>query len=110
MPWVAELSHVMQWDVRMPYRVGTDFRAVLDASGHFTRAERERFAFAQMLDRDGLCERVSTTSFIAAMSPPEREVILDSVRALVADFPEQFELPYVTEVFWCHRSGKNPSV
>jgi SAM-dependent methyltransferase len=108
-PWIAELSHVMQWDVRMPYRVGTDFRAVLDGSGRFTRAARERFAFAQELDRDGLCERVSTTSFIAAMEPAEREAILDRVRALVADFPERFDLPYVTEVFWCHRSGKNPS-
>jgi SAM-dependent methyltransferase len=108
-PWVAELSHVMRWDVRMPYRVGTDFREVLDASGLFTRAQRERFAFAQELDRDGLCERVSTTSFIAAMEPAEREAILDGVRALVAGFPERFELPYVTEVFWCHRAGKTPS-
>ena len=108
-PWVAELSHVMRWDVRMPYRVGTDFRAVLDESGRFTRAQRERFAFAQELDREGLCERVSTTSFIAAMDAAERDTILDGVRALVADFPERFELPYVTEVFWCHRAGNNPS-
>jgi SAM-dependent methyltransferase len=108
-PWVAELSHVMQWDVRMPYRVGTDFRQVLDESGHFTRAHRARFPFAQVLDREGLCERVSTTSFIAAMEPGEREQILDGVRALVADFPERFELPYVTDVFWCREAGKDPS-
>jgi SAM-dependent methyltransferase len=105
-PWVAELSHVMQWDVRMPYAVGTDFRAVLDASGRFTPAQRTKFTFAQELDRDGLCERVSTTSFIAAMEPKEREAVLDAVRALVADFPERFSLPYATEVFWCHRSDE----
>jgi hypothetical protein len=93
----------------MPYRVGTDFRAVLDASGRFTPAQRERFTFAQELDREGLCERVSTTSFIASMEPAEREQILDGVRALVADFPERFELPYVTEVFWCHEAGNNLS-
>jgi SAM-dependent methyltransferase len=103
-PWVAELSHVMQWDVRMPYVVGTDFRAVLDASGRFTPAQRARFTFEQVLDRDGLCERVSTTSFIAAMKRGERERVLDAVRELVADFPERFALPYVTEVFWCRRS------
>jgi SAM-dependent methyltransferase len=101
-PWVAELSRVMQWDVRMPYVVGTDFRAVLDASGRFTPARRARFSFEQELDRDGLCERVSTTSFIAAMPPAERAAVLASVRDLVADFPERFVLPYVTEVFWCH--------
>jgi hypothetical protein len=109
-PWVAELSHVMQWDVRMPYEVGTDFRAVLDASGRFTRAQRARFGYAQDLDRDALCERVSTTSYIASMEPDERESILTGVRALVAEFPERFELPYVTEVFWCHLGGRRPTV
>ena len=102
-PWVAELSRVMQWDVRMPYQVGTDFRAVLDASGEFTPARYERFSFAQELDREGLCDRVATTSYIASMDPESREAILDSVRALVVNFPERFELPYGTEVFWCHR-------
>ncbi|MDQ1534841.1 MAG: hypothetical protein QOF28_2602 [Actinomycetota bacterium] len=100
-PWVAELSQVMQWDVRMPYAVGTDFRAVLDESGRFTPARRERFRFEQELDRDGLCERVSTTSFIAAMDAAEREVLLGAVRDLVSDFPERFSLPYMTELFWC---------
>ena len=100
-PWVAELSRVMQWDVRMPYAVGTDFRAVLDESGRFTPAQRERFRFEQELDRDGLCERVSTTSFIASMDAAERDVLLRAVRELVADFPERFVLPYVTELFWC---------
>jgi ubiquinone/menaquinone biosynthesis C-methylase UbiE len=104
-PWVAELSRVMQWDVRMPYAVGTDFRAVLDESGRFTPARRERFRFEQELDRDGLCERVSSTSFIAAMDAPEREGLLESVRDLVADFPERFTLPYVTELYWCLRLG-----
>lgn len=103
-PWVAELSRVMQWDVRMPYQVGSDFRGVLDESGRFTPALRERFRFEQDLDRDGLCERVSSTSFIAAMDPVEREVLLEAVRDLVADFPERFALPYVTELFWCRRS------
>ena len=100
-PWVAELSRVMQWDVRMPYAVGTDFRAVLDESGRFTPAQRERFRFEQELDRDGLCERVSTTSFIASMDEAQRDVLLRAVRELVADFPERFVLPYLTELFWC---------
>lgn len=100
-PWVAELSHVMQWDVRMPYEVGRDFRTVLDESGRFTPAQRQRFRFEQELDRDGLCERVSTTSFIAAMAVEEREALLQQVRALVADFPDRFPLPYRTELFWC---------
>jgi ubiquinone/menaquinone biosynthesis C-methylase UbiE len=104
-PWVAELSQVMQWDVRMPYEVGTDFRQVLDVSGRFTPARYERFSFAQELDRDGLCDRVATTSYIASMDAPDRDAILASVRDLVSGFPEHFELPYATEVFWCHRAA-----
>ena len=102
-PWVAELSRVILWDVRRPYVVGTDFRAVLDASGRFTPCQRERFRFEQDLDRDGLCERVASTSYIAAMEPARRDVLLGKVRDHVADFPERFVLPYVTDLFWCHR-------
>jgi SAM-dependent methyltransferase len=102
-PWVAELTKVIQWDSRMPYKVGTDFRVVLDETHRFTPARRERFRFEQELDRDGLCERVASTSYIASMDTAERDALLGRVRALVADFPERFSLPYVTELFWCRR-------
>jgi SAM-dependent methyltransferase len=108
-PWVAELSHVIRWDVQRPYAVGTDFRAVLDESGRFTPARRASFRFEQELDRDGLCERVSSTSYIAAMDPVDREAVLDAVRDHVADFPDRFALPYVTDLFWCRRSEGDPS-
>ena len=104
-PWVAELTKVMHWDVRMPYQVGTDFRTVLDESRRFTPARRERFRFEQELDRDGLCERVASTSYIASMDAAEREALLGRVRELVAEFPETFALPYVTDLFWCRRSA-----
>ena len=102
-PWVAELSRVILWDVRRPYVVGTDWRTVLDASGRFTSARHERFRFEQDLDREGLCERVASTSYIASMDPARREVLLQKVRDHVADFPERFQLPYITDLFWCHR-------
>jgi SAM-dependent methyltransferase len=101
--WVAELSRVILWDVRRPYVVETDWRSVLDASGRFTAARHERFRFEQDLDREGLCERVASTSYIASMDPAKREVLLEKVRDHVADFPERFVLPYVTDLYWCHR-------
>jgi len=104
-PWVAELSRVIHWDVRRPYDVRTDWRAVLDESGRFTPARSERFAFEQDLDRDGLCARVASTSYISAMEPAQREAVLAKVREHVVDFPERFPLPYVTDVFWCHLRG-----
>ncbi|HSS09115.1 MAG TPA: class I SAM-dependent methyltransferase [Acidimicrobiales bacterium] len=99
-PWVAELSHVMQWDVRMPYRIGQDFRAVLDRSGLFASAQRARFTFEQQLTHDQLVDLVATRSYIAAMPPPERTEILNRVKAYVGGFPEPVVLPYVTDLFW----------
>jgi SAM-dependent methyltransferase len=100
-PWVAELGRVMHWDVCMPYEVGRDFRVVLDESGRFTPARRESFRFEQELDRDGLCERVASTSYIASADQSERDALLEQVRELVVEFPERFALPYSTELFWC---------
>ena len=50
-----------------------------------------------------LLDRVSSTSYIAALSEDRRAGVLEEVRRLVAGFPERFSLPHRTDVFWCHR-------
>jgi SAM-dependent methyltransferase len=102
-PWVKELGRVIRWDVCMPYRVGTDWRTVVDASGRFTPMGRQQFAYGQEVDVDGLVDRVASTSYVAAMTEAERTPLLERVRALVDGFPPRFTLPYVTETYWCHR-------
>jgi hypothetical protein len=52
----------------------------------------------QRLTREGLLDRVSSVSYIAAMDDEQRAPVLTEVSALVAGFPETFDLPYVTEV------------
>lgn len=101
-PWVAHLTRIIHWDERQPYKVGTDWRAVIEADGRFTSVEREKFTFDQEVDVDRLVERVTSTSYIAAMPPEERAPIIEQTRALVADFPEVFVLPYVTDTYRCH--------
>jgi SAM-dependent methyltransferase len=100
-PWVAELTRIIHWDKRQPYKVGTDWRAVIEADGRFTAVEREKFSFDQTVDADRLVERVTSTSYIAAMTPEERAPIVAETRALVAGFPEIFVLPYVTDTYRC---------
>ena len=99
---MAELTRIIHWDKRQPYKVGTDWRAVIEADGRFSAVEREKFSFDQTVDVDRLVERVTSTSYIAAMTPEERAPIVAETRALVADFPETFVLPYVTDTYRCH--------
>jgi ubiquinone/menaquinone biosynthesis C-methylase UbiE len=96
--WVAALSRAMQWDTRQPYEVGKDFTDVI-TSGPFTKVERVAFAHTQLLSREGLLQRVLTTSYISAMEPAERDQLMRSVRVVVDQLAEPVVLPYVTTAY-----------
>jgi SAM-dependent methyltransferase len=82
-----------------PYQLGGAWRRPLEGSGLFEPPQEARFDIEQQLSAEGLCERVASTSFVAAMEPAEREALLERVRALVAGREEPFAFPYVTEVY-----------
>jgi SAM-dependent methyltransferase len=74
------------------------WRAPLAASPLFGDPDVREFRFAQQFTSDDLCDRVASTSFVAAMGPVEREELLVRVRALTHGLSEPFPFPYVTEV------------
>lgn len=96
--WVAELSRAMEWDTKQPYDVGTDFTNIV-ASGPFGSVERATFAHAQTLSRQGICNRVLTTSYISAMASTERDALMKNVMRVVDGLSEPIVLPYVTTVY-----------
>jgi ubiquinone/menaquinone biosynthesis C-methylase UbiE len=96
--WVSALSHAMQWDTRQPYEVGKDFTDVISA-GPFTNVERLHFKHSQLLSRDGLLQRVQTTSYISTMDQEERDQLMASVRSVADQLVEPILLPYVTSVY-----------
>ena len=96
--WVAALCHAMRWDICRPYAAETDYTPVL-AAGPFRDIERRRFRHRQILDRQGLYQRVLTTSYIAIMDEPERHALMADVAAVVEELPEPITFPYVTEVY-----------
>ena len=53
--------------------------------------------------RAGFVDRVLSTSYVATWPATRQAEIVSEVRALVSDFPMEFPLPYVTDVFWCNR-------
>jgi SAM-dependent methyltransferase len=88
-----------------PYQLGGKWRRPLDESGLFGAPEEAQFALEQKLTSEGVCERVSSTSFVAAMPAEERESLLAQVRALTAGREEPFAFPYVTEVYVAPKVG-----
>ncbi|HEY7397562.1 MAG TPA: methyltransferase domain-containing protein [Gaiellaceae bacterium] len=83
------------------------WRPPLQRSPRFGPLETWRFPFAQQFTADDLCDRVRSTSFVAAMDDEEREQLLISVRELVRDVPEPFPYHYVTEIFVAPVAGSD---
>lgn len=83
----------------VPYQLGGAWRVPLEESRLFGPPQEAQFRIEQQLTTEGVCERVASTSFVAAMQAEPREALLDQVRALTAGRDEPFAFPYVTEVY-----------
>jgi SAM-dependent methyltransferase len=72
------------------------WRDALVSTSLFGPLREKTFEHTQVLDADGLADRVGSTSFIAAMSADERAPLLAEVRALADG--GTVALPYVVEL------------
>lgn len=96
--WVRELNRAMHWDTQQPYEVGRDFSAAI-AAGPFSSIERVRFTHEQTLTREGLYQRVLTTSYISIMDQRSRDQLMNDVKKVVERLSEPLAVPYVTDVY-----------
>ncbi len=88
-PWVAEMSRIIHWNRGLiPQYDG------IQLEGFTTWT----CGYVQQLSHDGLLDRVSSVSYIAAMDETERAGVLAQVSELVRGFTEPIPLPYLTEV------------
>lgn len=81
------------------------WRTPLAESPLFGEPEVREFRYEQRFTTDDLCARVSSTSFVAATAPVEREELMVRIRALTHGIDEPFPFPYVTEVHLIPRSS-----
>jgi hypothetical protein len=108
-PWVRELTEIIHPFERAAPREKThEWRRAFSTSDVFGRLNQLRFPHAQRLDRDGLVERFAPVSFIAVLPEEERDEVLGRIRRLTESHPDLagrdgFDLPYVTELYWCNR-------
>ncbi len=106
-PLWREVSRVIE-----PLRDGTPqhgdgrWRQSLAETPDFRALAAERFPYRQMVDRDGLLDRVSSISFIAALEPARRAAVLDDLAAVAAQESEPLALDYVTEVYVFERVSR----
>lgn len=96
----AALSEIIDpLEAGTPRRSGRDWKTVLADSGLFERTERLLFEHVQETGEQGVVERVTSISFIAAAPAEVRADVEQRVRALVADMAPPIRLPYMTELY-----------
>jgi SAM-dependent methyltransferase len=99
-PLQAALSGVIDpLEGSTPRRKGRDWKTLLADSGLFERTERRLFEHVQETDEQGVVERVTSISFIAASPADVRADVERRVRALVAGATLPIRLPYMTELY-----------
>ncbi|MDX6450710.1 MAG: hypothetical protein QOH16_759 [Gaiellaceae bacterium] len=100
---VEDLLAPMRTDI--PGQIQGAWREPLARSALFGPATVGEFAIEQRFTTDDLCDRVASTSFVAALPAVDREELLVRVRALTHGIAEPFAFPYKTEVHVIPRSS-----
>jgi ubiquinone/menaquinone biosynthesis C-methylase UbiE len=88
-----------------PRRKQREWRGLLAESGLFERCERALFEHEQVVDEQGLVERVVSISFIAAAPQPVRDEVEARVRAIARQAEQPIRLPYMTELYLGYASS-----
>ncbi|HVM13864.1 MAG TPA: methyltransferase domain-containing protein [Egibacteraceae bacterium] len=98
-PVHQEISRIID-----PYRGDTPshhcehWRRPLQETRLFNRPQEVAFANEQVLDVNGLVDRVMSTSFLAALSTGKQQAVVASLRALAVRHEGSVVLPYRTEI------------
>jgi SAM-dependent methyltransferase len=100
---VEDLLSPLRDDV--PGQILGEWRDPLARSPLFGPAVVGEFKYEQRFTTDDLCDRVASTSFVAALPPVDREELLVRIRALTHGVAEPFPFPYKTEVHVIPRSS-----
>jgi SAM-dependent methyltransferase len=108
--WVRRMTEIIdrhQGDT--PNERTGEWRRAFSATDLFGTLNQLRFTHRQMLDRAGLVERVASISYVASLPEEERREVLEGIEELADTHPDltgrdRFDLPYVTDLYWCVRS------
>jgi len=94
---LSELVGPLRGDT--PSRRQRDWRSLLTDSRLFEGSERRLFEHEQVVDEQGVVERVLSISFIATAPRGVRADVEKRVRALAREAEHPIRLPYMTELY-----------
>jgi SAM-dependent methyltransferase len=110
-PWVDQVWSIMdRVEKRAPWRDHENWRdSAMRAMPGFGPLHEAEFRHLQRISPDGVVQRVASVSHVAVLPGPERELVLDEVRGLLATHPavrgrESVEIPYRVDCFWAERT------
>lgn len=86
-----------------PWYAGHRWREAFAGDDRFGPLAHRAFRNTQPVDRGGLRDRVMSISFVSSLEAPLRGALLAEVDAIAGEVhgDAPFQLPYVTDVFWC---------
>ena len=86
----------------VPAHASGQWRAAFDATRLFGPLREERFRNDQVVDADGLEDRIASISFVATLDEERRSALLGEVRALAAGGP--VTLRHEVQLHWALRA------
>src|SRR5262249_54275168 len=101
-PWVAELSRVVDGDKQTDGGVH-DGWLEHDFGAGFGPVERGLFRHAVPMTADLLVQLVASRSYYITATPERKAATEAAVGGLAAGLPEHFDLPYVTVTYRSYR-------
>ena len=108
--WVDELWSVMdRVERRAPWRDHEQWsHAALGDRPGFGPLHEATFHHTQPITPDGIVERFASVSHVAVLSEPDRQVVLDEIRDVLARHPDtagrgELAIPYRVDAYWCER-------
>ena len=113
--WVARLGEIIEpYQAGVPQEISGEWRRAFSTTDWFGTLHQLRFTHSQPLDAEGLVERYASASYIAVLPEDERGEVLGRIRHLAQAHPDlagrpSFELPYITDLFWCARRDQGSS-
>lgn len=109
--WIAALDEMMTRGEERPDKPVEPgwWMDLFEPGPWFSAPELRVGAMNVPTTRQQLLDRMESHSYLSVRSPEDRRPVLDEVAALVADFPEPFDVPYRTEAYWCRKLPQPPS-
>ena len=103
-PWVERLTEIMSdGDAATWERTDDWWVKQFQSEPWFTAPVRLDGTMTVVTTKEDLLARMESHSFLSVKPVAERAPVLEEVAALVADFPDPFDVDFTTEAYWCRK-------